>query len=170
MISVCMASFNGEKYIEEQIQSILCQLGENDELIISDDLSTDRTVSIIQSIDDDRIRLIMNPTNHGYTGNFYDPIPLHQWRSLAGSWLITEENGIKYLEQNRGDNTKGAFLSTYPTLTHKCRLFSSYTISVNIRLFEVTNYAGIAFNYLTSRNKASKDFLIISRSIISYII
>lgn len=74
MISVCMASFNGEKYIEEQIQSILCQLGENDELIISDDLSTDRTVSIIQSIDDDRIRLIMNPTNHGYTGNFYNAL------------------------------------------------------------------------------------------------
>ncbi len=88
----------------------------------------------------------------GYTGNFYDPVPLHQWRSLDGSWMITEEAGIHYLEQNRGDNTKGAFLSTYPTLTHKCRLFSSYTISVNIRLFELTNYAGIAFNYLTSRN------------------
>lgn len=88
----------------------------------------------------------------GYTGNFYDPVPLHQWRSLDGSWMITEEDEIHYLEQNRGDNTKGAFLSTYPTLTHKCRLFSSYTISVNIRLFELTNYAGIAFNYLTSRN------------------
>ena len=88
----------------------------------------------------------------GYYGNFYDPVPLHQWRSLDGSWLITEENGIKYLEQNRGDNTTGAFKNVYPTLAHKCRLFSSYTLSVNIRLFELSNYAGIGFNYITSRN------------------
>ena len=88
----------------------------------------------------------------GYYGNFYDPVPLHQWRSLDGSWLITEENGIKYLEQNRGDNTTGAFKNVYPTLVHKCRFFSSYTLSVNIRLFELSNYAGIGFNYITSRN------------------
>ena len=88
----------------------------------------------------------------GYYGNFYDPVPLHQWRSFDGSWLITEENGIHFLEQNRGDNTKGAFLNVYPTLTHKMKLFSSYVIDLDIRLFEVTNYAGIGFNYLTSRN------------------
>lgn len=88
----------------------------------------------------------------GYYGNFYDPVPLHQWRSLDGSWLITEENGIKYLEQNRGDNTKGAFKNTYPTLTHKMRLYSTYSIEFDIRLFDIGNYAGIGFNYLTSRN------------------
>lgn len=37
MISVCMATYNGEKYIREQMDSILEQLGEEDELIISDD-------------------------------------------------------------------------------------------------------------------------------------
>ena len=88
----------------------------------------------------------------GYFGNFYDPVPLHQWRSLDGSWLITEENGIKYLEQNRGDNTKGAFKNVYATLAHKERLYSTYTIDLDIRLFEVSNYAGIGFNYVTSRN------------------
>ncbi|MBR6072036.1 MAG: hypothetical protein IKP77_04295 [Acholeplasmatales bacterium] len=88
----------------------------------------------------------------GYYGNFYDPVPLHQWRSLDGSWLITEEDGIKYLEQNRGDNTKGAFTNVYPTLTHKMRLFSSYVIDCDIRLFDLSNYCGIGFNYVTSRN------------------
>ena len=34
MISVCIATYNGEKYIEEQIASILPQLKENDEIII----------------------------------------------------------------------------------------------------------------------------------------
>ena len=36
MISVCMATYNGERYIKEQIDSILCQLSEDDELIVSD--------------------------------------------------------------------------------------------------------------------------------------
>lgn len=43
MISVCMATYNGEKYIEEQLQSVLRQLGKNDEIVISDDGSCDDT-------------------------------------------------------------------------------------------------------------------------------
>ncbi|MGL6299506.1 glycosyltransferase [Streptococcus iniae] len=50
MITVCMATFNGEKYIEEQIISIFSQLNDYDELIISDDGSTDSTVEIIKKI------------------------------------------------------------------------------------------------------------------------
>ena len=52
-----MATYNGEKYIKEQIDSILPQLGEGDELVISDDGSADRTVEIIESYKDPRIRL-----------------------------------------------------------------------------------------------------------------
>jgi glycosyltransferase involved in cell wall biosynthesis len=58
MVSVCMASYNGEKYIKQQINSILCQLSGNDELIISDDGSSDNTLRIINDIHDDRIRLL----------------------------------------------------------------------------------------------------------------
>ncbi len=36
-ISVCMSTYNGKLYIEEQLASILHQLGEHDELIILDD-------------------------------------------------------------------------------------------------------------------------------------
>ena len=55
MISVCMATYNGQKYIKEQIDSILCQLGADDELVISDDHSTDSTSDIIKSYNDKRI-------------------------------------------------------------------------------------------------------------------
>lgn len=65
MVSVCLASYNGEKFIREQITSILPQLGQNDELIISDDGSTDSTIDIIRSIEDKRIKLI-----HGGFHNF----------------------------------------------------------------------------------------------------
>ena len=49
-ISVALAAYNGEKYIEKQIKSILYQLKEDDELIISINPSTDNTVNIIQSL------------------------------------------------------------------------------------------------------------------------
>lgn len=57
-ISVCMATYNGEKYIKEQLASILPQLQENDEVVISDDSSTDKTIEIIESFNDKRIILI----------------------------------------------------------------------------------------------------------------
>ena len=44
--SVAMAVYNGEKYIEEQLDSILEMLGENDEIVISYDESTDKTYEI----------------------------------------------------------------------------------------------------------------------------
>ena len=45
-ISVVMTSYNGEKYIREQLDSIITNITENDELIIGDDGSTDNTISI----------------------------------------------------------------------------------------------------------------------------
>ena len=47
MISVCIASYNGEKYIGKQIESIVEQLGGDDELIVSDDGSTDATREVV---------------------------------------------------------------------------------------------------------------------------
>lgn len=66
MISVCMATYNGERFIKEQIASILSQLSENDELIISDDGSTDRTLEIIASFNDSRIKLLHHKHNPAY--------------------------------------------------------------------------------------------------------
>lgn len=71
MISVCIATYNGQEYISEQISSILAQLSDNDELVISDDGSTDETLKIIESFSDSRIRIIRNEKyEHGFIGNF----------------------------------------------------------------------------------------------------
>ena len=87
----------------------------------------------------------------GVYGNWYDPICLHQWRSTDGSWLVTSDGNNRYLEQNRGDNSRGSFKNVYSCLVHKEELYSDYLLEFNIRMFEVANYAGMAFNYLTSR-------------------
>ena len=70
MISVCIATYNGERFIREQIDSILRQLSSDDEIIVSDDGSTDDTISIIDSINDKRIRIIEGPRKHSPTPNF----------------------------------------------------------------------------------------------------
>lgn len=67
MISVCIATYNGEKYIEAQLRSILSELGECDEVIISDDRSTDSTIKIIERLNDARIKIlhhIKQPTSN----------------------------------------------------------------------------------------------------------
>jgi len=70
MLSVCIATYNGEKYIKEQLLSILKQLDSSDEVIISDDHSTDNTLEVIKSLDDSRIKFFINNKEKGYTRNF----------------------------------------------------------------------------------------------------
>ena len=70
MITVCIATFNGEKYIIEQLNSILFQLSLQDEVIVSDDGSTDNTISIIKSFNDKRIKIIDGVYRHSPTLNF----------------------------------------------------------------------------------------------------
>ncbi len=62
-VSVAMAAYNGEKYLKEQLDSILIQLGSRDEVVISDDGSTDGTLDIIRQYQaaDPRICLIRGP-------------------------------------------------------------------------------------------------------------
>ena len=61
--SIVVATYNGERYIKEQIDSIIENMGENDELIISDDGSTDKTIEIINNYmeKDDRIHFFNGP-------------------------------------------------------------------------------------------------------------
>jgi glycosyltransferase involved in cell wall biosynthesis len=65
-----MATYNGSRFIEKQIQSILPQLSYNDELVIVDDCSSDQTVNLIQKFTDSRIKLWENTRNLGAIKNF----------------------------------------------------------------------------------------------------
>lgn len=69
-ISVCLAAYNGQRYIASQISSILEQLGADDELIIGDDCSTDNTISIIESFSDKRIVVLKSDKNLRHVKNF----------------------------------------------------------------------------------------------------
>lgn len=70
MISVCMATYNGEKYIKQQLLSILSQLSDSDEVVVSDDCSKDGTLAVIESINDARVKVFSNTGCHGVVPNF----------------------------------------------------------------------------------------------------
>jgi len=71
MNSVCVATYNGERFVEEQLRSILEQIAPEDEIIVSDDDSTDDTLKIIDSIGDKRIR-VRHSQAHYFKDNFIE--------------------------------------------------------------------------------------------------
>jgi glycosyltransferase involved in cell wall biosynthesis len=89
LLTVFTPVFNLERYIEETISSILSQEFTDFEYILIDDCSSDKTVEIIESFNDPRIRLIKNNTNQGISFN----------RNLA----IEEAKG-KYIAMIDGDD------------------------------------------------------------------
>lgn len=79
MISVVMATYNGEKYIIEQLESIMRQTVPVDEVIICDDMSKDNTVELIKEFVEENnlqsiVKLYVNTSNMGYIKNFYKGI------------------------------------------------------------------------------------------------
>lgn len=89
MISVCMATYNGERYIKEQVISILNQLGQDDELIVSDDGSKDNTLQVLEGFNDPRIKLFDGP-RRGLTYNFENAI-----KNAVGDYIfLTDQDDV----------------------------------------------------------------------------
>jgi glycosyltransferase involved in cell wall biosynthesis len=74
-----MTVFNGERFIREAVESCLNQTHDNLELIIIDDGSTDSSLEIINSFQDERIKLLINKSNKG--------------QSFSRNWGIKEAKG-----------------------------------------------------------------------------
>jgi glycosyltransferase involved in cell wall biosynthesis len=91
--SIVLCTYNGEKYLDEQLCSLREQAGVA-EIVVTDDRSTDRTPAILRrhAAEDPRIRVRVNPRTLGVTGNFQQAIGLatSPWIALADQddvWL-----------------------------------------------------------------------------------
>lgn len=100
-ISVCMATYNGSKYIELQMNSILNQLIDGDEVIVIDDASTDSTIELLKKINDSRIKIIPNNSNIGVNKSFEKAISLsnNDYIFMADQDDIWPENRIDIMIQ-----------------------------------------------------------------------
>ncbi len=108
LISIALCTYNGEKYLAQQLDSIIAQTYKDLEIIIVDDCSTDATVSIIKRYTeaDDRIKFYKNEHNLGYNKNFERAISLTtgDYISISDQDDIWELNKIEVLFENIGNN------------------------------------------------------------------
>ena len=137
MISVCMATYNGEKFIQEQIDSILPQLGDSDELIVSDDGSSDSTLDIIASYHDDRIKVLHNQGRHGFTWNFENAL-----KATKGDFIFLSDQDDIW-ESNKVFCVLQA-LKTYSLVIHDAKLIDGDGNSLG-KTYYSTLHTGTSF-------------------------
>lgn len=140
MTSVCMATYNGGLFLREQLQSIVEQLDpERDEVVISDDGSTDDTLQVIaqmQAACRVTIRLVKNEGEHGYTSNFENAL-----RYAQGDWIMLSDQDDVWLP-NKLERMKA---EAHLCKRRDCRLIVSNAIITDGELHHVDE------NYFAAR-------------------
>ena len=103
LISIAMATYNGERHLTEQLDSIYAQTYKNIEVIVTDDCSNDGTVEILQQYAESHgLKYFVNETNLGYVKNFEKTISLCQgdYIALSDQDDIWEANKLELLIDN----------------------------------------------------------------------
>lgn len=94
-VLIMMATFNGEKYIKEQVDSILSQSFSNFHLAIQDDGSTDGTLDILRQYTDDRIEILKNESDkHGAFVNFHVLANLFKTREKYDYYMFSDQDDL----------------------------------------------------------------------------
>ena len=110
-IDILLATYNGEKYLEEQIDSILNQTYKNIKLIISDDCSTDNTIDILKKYEneDNRVKVYIQEDNLGVVKNIEFLLnrvdsPYYMLADQDDFWMPEKvEKSLETLRKNEAD-------------------------------------------------------------------
>ena len=87
LITVLMSVYNGEKYLNESIRSVLTQSYSDFEFVIVDDCSNDKTIEIVESFNDPRIKLLRNESNLGLSASLNRGI-----KSSSGKYIARHDD------------------------------------------------------------------------------
>lgn len=142
-ISIALATYNGEKYITEQLESILPQLAPEDEIIISDDGSTDRTLEIIAGFCSPQIHVYKN-AGKGVINNFENAI-----RHTAGDIIfLCDQDDVWHAD-------KVTIIKKYFTLTNARLIVSdAYVTDESLNIIEAS-----FFKLMNSGSGFAKNFI-----------
>lgn len=144
-VSVAMATYNGEKYIKEQVLSILKQLGCSDELVISYDKSADNTYRIISdlAVRDNRIKIFSGPCA-GLVKNFENAL-----RHCKNDYIFLSDQDDIWLE-NKVSRVLSAFESTgADVILHDCVVVNESAEVLTDSFFKLRHCRrGFLFNVL----------------------
>lgn len=153
LVSIAMTTYNGERFLKDQIDSILNQTYKNIELIIVDDCSKDSTYKIVQeySASDNRVKAYRNTDNHGFFKNFIKAISLCTGDYIALSdqddiwepWKIAES--LKYI---------GSYdlVCTNSLLVNENNESLGYTLKETLRFSEIPENKKDIFKHLCHQN------------------
>ena len=118
-VTVLLPVFNGENYLREAIESILAQTFHDFEFLIINDGSTDKSVEIIRSYADPRIRLVVNEQNLGLIATLNKGVDLSRGEYIARmdqddiSLHQRLEKQISFLDKNRNVGVLGTWVRTF---------------------------------------------------------
>lgn len=162
MISVCIPTYNGEKFIKQQLDSILFQLAEKDEIIISDDSSTDKTIEIIKSYKDKRIKLIEHQTFKSPVYNLENAL-----KNAKGDFIFLADqddiwypNKIKVLLKH---------LKNHRLVISDCKLIDKDNTILAPSFFKIMN-SGKGFMKNLIKNTYSGNCMAFHKDILKYIL
>ncbi len=142
-ISVCMATYNGALYVREQLTSILGNLGDNDEVVVSDDNSTDDTVAIVTSLKDQRVRVLYNRTeDRGHIRNFENAL-----KHAEGDYIfLSDQDDVWY--PDRVGRMMGS-LEKYDLVVCDCTVVDGDMKPLNDSFFGLLNSgSGLVKNFV----------------------
>lgn len=143
MISVCIATYNGGQFLANQIDSILKQLSNDDEIIVSDDGSTDRTFEILGSYNDKRIKV--------YRNSFRDPIKNFEYsikKSQGDLIFLADQDDV--WEESKVSIIKKC-LESYDLVAHNCSFINENNETLDGELFTNINNSGFFKNLVKNR-------------------
>ena len=132
MNSICIATYNGEKYIKEQLCSILSQINPEDEVIVSDDGSVDKTLEIVKALKDNRIKIIRNSGTHGSVSNFVFAL-----KHTKGNYIFLADQDDVWKQSKY--STVCSYLENYDLVHHDSVVTDDNLKEINSSLYSILN-------------------------------
>ncbi|MBO6252745.1 MAG: glycosyltransferase family 2 protein [Bacteroidaceae bacterium] len=165
-ISIAMTTYNGSRYLREQLDSLYRQTVNPFEIVVCDDGSTDGTVAILQEYQSKGLRLYVNDSNKGYNDNFYQAISLCQ-----GDYIALCDQDDVWLEDK--------LAKTYAAMQQNENgptLISTQVIDVDANLVPLPNaqqsrhsYANIPINTIVFTGNSQGCTLMMNRAMVDYL-
>lgn len=140
-----MATYNGEKFIGKQLDSILSQMEGDDELVISDDSSTDKTIDIIKSYNDKRIKLYKNQNFNSPVFNFE-----HALKLSSGQYIILSDQDDIW-KKNKIETIK-KYLNKYDLVLSDANIIDTFGQVISESFYEINNSKKGLFKNLTKNS------------------
>jgi len=163
-ISVVVCTYNGAKYIEEQLASITGQTYGLAEIIVVDDASTDETFEVLEraAARDNRIALYRNEVNLGFTANFEKAMKMANHDFIA----IADQDDIWHF--HKIEKMMGAFLPSAAAIYCDSVRFSKTVPSNPVANKKNRRISGTQVRKLAMYNTVSGHALIIRKSLLEH--